>query len=441
MIRLLVDHLWQSTLFGLAIWSVTLALRGNSAAVRHWLWLAASLKFLVPFSALYLLGTAAGIPPPLESQPVFFAAAMDAASPVIAPASGIEIQPVHSWWNLLFALWLLGAAWCGFRWWREWTAARGLLRASRPALGPLPNVLVTDAPIEPAVAGVFRPRVLIPSTLIGRLSAPRLRAVLAHEREHIARHDNLKAQIHRMVETLFWFHPLVWLIGRQLLEERERACDEAVLGRGHEPRDYAAGILDVCRHCADARPTALASALAGDLPRRIGRILGGPAPAGLGFLKSFTLTASTFLVATLPLYAGIVEGAELHRSRVDRDSRLLFMADLSLQPAPRGAAPAQVVHVVDRRVEIRNVSLRELVALAYGVRTHQVKGRGDWLDAPRFDITAALPEAVSDPEDFDPVALQALANRLLAQRFNIEIHVNRQCQHPCGPRALESRLP
>ena len=39
MMRALLDHLWQSTLFCAVIWSITLALRSNSAAVRHWLWL------------------------------------------------------------------------------------------------------------------------------------------------------------------------------------------------------------------------------------------------------------------------------------------------------------------------------------------------------------------------------------------------------------------
>jgi len=43
------NHLWQSTLFAATVWILTLALRKNEARVRHRLWLAASLKFLVPF--------------------------------------------------------------------------------------------------------------------------------------------------------------------------------------------------------------------------------------------------------------------------------------------------------------------------------------------------------------------------------------------------------
>jgi hypothetical protein len=54
MISELENHLWQSTLFGCMVALLTLVLRRNRAAVRHGLWLAASVKFLVPFSLLIL---------------------------------------------------------------------------------------------------------------------------------------------------------------------------------------------------------------------------------------------------------------------------------------------------------------------------------------------------------------------------------------------------
>jgi hypothetical protein len=46
------NHLWQSTIFAAAAAVLTLALRKNHARTRYWLWLAASVKFLVPFSLL-----------------------------------------------------------------------------------------------------------------------------------------------------------------------------------------------------------------------------------------------------------------------------------------------------------------------------------------------------------------------------------------------------
>lgn len=57
MIPGVVAHLWQSTLFTGAAWLTTLAMRTNRAQVRYWLWFAASVKFLFPFSLLVGLGT------------------------------------------------------------------------------------------------------------------------------------------------------------------------------------------------------------------------------------------------------------------------------------------------------------------------------------------------------------------------------------------------
>src|ERR1700728_2892509 len=56
MTEALSNHLWQSTLFGAMAGLLTLVLRKNHARVRYWLWLAASVKFLVPFALLVALG-------------------------------------------------------------------------------------------------------------------------------------------------------------------------------------------------------------------------------------------------------------------------------------------------------------------------------------------------------------------------------------------------
>jgi hypothetical protein len=52
----LANHLWQSSLFAGIAGLLTLVLGNNRARVRHWVWLAASWKFLIPFSVLISLG-------------------------------------------------------------------------------------------------------------------------------------------------------------------------------------------------------------------------------------------------------------------------------------------------------------------------------------------------------------------------------------------------
>jgi hypothetical protein len=62
MITGLAQHLWQSTIFAAAAALLAAWLRGHRAQVRHGIWLAASVKFLMPFSALVALGARIGLP-------------------------------------------------------------------------------------------------------------------------------------------------------------------------------------------------------------------------------------------------------------------------------------------------------------------------------------------------------------------------------------------
>ena len=71
-IQPIANHLWQSTLFAVAAGLLTLALRNNAARTRYWLWLAASVKFLVPFSILVMVRSHFGRPTTGATAPVTF---------------------------------------------------------------------------------------------------------------------------------------------------------------------------------------------------------------------------------------------------------------------------------------------------------------------------------------------------------------------------------
>jgi beta-lactamase regulating signal transducer with metallopeptidase domain len=70
---------------------------------------------------------------------------------------------------------------------------------------------------------------LLPEAIHEHLAESQLNTIIAHEMCHIRRRDNLSTAIHMTVQALFWFHPAMWWIKARLMDERERACDEAVL--------------------------------------------------------------------------------------------------------------------------------------------------------------------------------------------------------------------
>jgi len=431
----LLDHLWQSTLFCGVVWMIVQLFRSNSAALRHRLWLIASLKFLVPFAALYGLGALAGLPVDVGSQPLFVDEALRAAVPVVSPTSSLRVVPPDDAAAFMFFMictWLAGASVIAAGWLAAWRAARVLVTGARTLPDAPHDARVTDADVEPAVAGSFRPVVLLPAGLLEKLTGSQMRAVLAHEREHIRRYDNLTANLQRLVETLFWFHPVVWWLGRRLIEERERACDEAVLEAGHAGADYAAGILEVCRHCIDRPRFRLpVSALSGNLTERIRRILAGARPAATGGAKAAALLSGTLAFAGIPLITGATEDSLRRHAILAADSRMLDAARFSVVAAG-GAGSRPSVIANSREVIIRNSSLREMVALSFGMRLSQVQGGGEWLDIPRYDVHVATPGPVGDVEYFDPQSLRGLVTRVLAERFDVELYVNQHCQSPCG---------
>src|SRR5579864_1294560 len=146
------NHLWQSTLFAIVAGLLTLMLRKNQARTRYWIWMAASLKFLIPFSLLVGIGShvigsdlgwsrAAG-----QSKAEFYFAMDELSQPFTQPvahvasrntpsvASQFSAGVMHQLPALLAALWLCGflvviLIWCA-RWWRVSAAMRGAVLLS-----------------------------------------------------------------------------------------------------------------------------------------------------------------------------------------------------------------------------------------------------------------------------------------------------------------------
>jgi bla regulator protein BlaR1 len=275
----LANHLWQSTLFAGAAALLTLAFRKHRAGVRYSLWLAASVKFLIPFSLLVALGgqfqwrTAPAIahsqlPSTVErmSQPFAPSAATTMPAPVPSAPSRLPAS--------LFAVWLAGFLMNALGWFVAWHRIRATVRAASPLTldSPIP-VMSTPARMEPGVFGIRRPVLLMPEGIARQLTPAQLDSIVAHELCHVRRRDNLAAAVHMLVEALFWFHPLVWWIESRLVEERERACDEAVLGASRDPEVYAESILTVCKFSLESPLVCVAGVTGGNLKQRIEAIM------------------------------------------------------------------------------------------------------------------------------------------------------------------------
>jgi beta-lactamase regulating signal transducer with metallopeptidase domain len=306
--------LWQSTVFAVAVWLITLAFRKNRAAVRHGLWLVASVKFLIPFSVLTTIGaelhglvsvpTAPRVSALVEtiSQP-FGAAATTPAGAATAAASSAIV-------TVVFCVWILGFVVSTIWWAIQWRRLHRTVGQATPVNLNIPiRVLEHRGRLEPGVFGIFRPVLLVPQGIADRLSPAQMQSVIAHELCHVRRRDNLTASIHMFVEAVFWFHPLVWWIKLRLIDEQERACDEEVLRRGGDPQVYAESILKVCECYLTAPSMCVSGITSSNLKKRIEEIMKNRVVPGLSLSRIVLLAVVAIAALIGPVVIGSVRRA------------------------------------------------------------------------------------------------------------------------------------
>lgn len=166
---------------------------------------------------------------------------------------------------------------------------RSLARARRGELGP-------------AVVGLLRPRVVLPSDFSQRFAASEQAVIRLHERAHLLRHDAMVNHALALTQCLLWFNPLVHVGATYLKRDQEMACDATVMEDRPEKRGlYARTMLKAqlfhpaptlgcgwARHPLEERVQALR-----DNPSPYGRATGEMVFSAAGFLL-LTLVTSAF---------------------------------------------------------------------------------------------------------------------------------------------------
>lgn len=160
-------------------------------------------------------------------------------------------------------------------------------------------------------------------------------------------------------------------------------------------------------------------------------------PPGLGFLRGMLFAAVTMITLSAPLLAGAVDDRQARHALLVADARTLRDAKVVMKPAAPGMGQRVRVTAAADGVYIRNATIQDLAALAYGVNRFFVRGdhfyeegERDWLIDARYDMR--IDGKVHDPDRFDTYALRVPVTRMLAQNHGLEIYVNNACQPPCG---------
>lgn len=232
-VSVLLNGLVQGTCIVAVTYVAGLSVSQRNAPTRYALWFAALLALAVI--------------PVLTGVSTLGAHLLDAVRPSTGVAMIISLVPVETFTaqaeHLLVLPWLVAA-------WAFGVTAYALrlavsfwrierIRSRAASLDGYADVLVSEDIAIPIAAGLRNPIVIIPKDVADTFAAEDLERVIAHERAHISRGDIIGNLIARAIEALLFFNPWVYLIGRNLVNEREAACDDLAVQRIGTATDYA----------------------------------------------------------------------------------------------------------------------------------------------------------------------------------------------------------
>ena len=107
----------------------------------------------------------------------------------------------------------------------------------------------------PMVIGHIKPIILLPIASINQLTPEEVEAILIHEATHILQHDYLKNIIIMLTESLFFYHPVVWMLTKEVKIEREHICDDMVISIYPDRVQYAKTLVKLEEHWQGQNPT------------------------------------------------------------------------------------------------------------------------------------------------------------------------------------------
>jgi bla regulator protein BlaR1 len=435
----LLNHLWQSTLVCAAAWlACRTMLKPNSPAVRFAVWLAVCVKFLIPFAVFVAAGHRLYVRPLLtvvQSRQVFdlFRGGNSglATAPFRMPHApqALALSP-RALLMTLAIVWALGAAVVLFGWLASWWTIRRAAGCAVPC-GDFHGIPILQSPhmrderIEPGVFGLWRQTILIPEGMETTLSAAEFRAVLSHESNHARRHDNLAAALQMLTEAIFWFYPVIWMVGRRLTEERELACDQAVLeqAQADEVEAYAEGILKVCKLYAASPLPCVAGITGANLRARIELILKGTRPRPLNYTRRLALAGALLAAIAGPAITGFLTAPAASAQQGNSFVGLATSAEKKFEVAtvklnPSGAQGFQLGPPGGGRITIVNVPLRGIIVQSFRTQRNMVFGIPNWAESERYDIVGKGP----DPKMTNPEVWEMMRS-LLIERFHLKYHV------------------
>jgi bla regulator protein BlaR1 len=210
------------------------------------------------------------------------------------------------------------------------------------------------------------------------------------------------------------------------VEERERACDEAVLKLGNEPQVYAEGILNVCKSYLESPLRCVSGVTGSDLKQRIRAILTQRVADGLNAGKKAALAIALIAALAAPVLVGMF-GAPAIRAQSQPDFKYEVASIKLSKPRTGDGMFFTGMRDTPDGFVATNAPLLYLVQSAYMVNKPQISNAPSWLSSELYDVDAKMDSSVVDAfqklsSDEQKNVRRKMLQALLADRMKLVVH-------------------
>lgn len=321
--KTLLHSLWEGALIAAALYGALKLLGSASSRSRYALACVSLLAMLAAPVATFALLYGSAPQQAFEPSPALTTlgertGATSAGPMALDAPPPVQPDSANAFLGALVMVWLVGVALSSLRLMTDSVRLRALLRSAEPApeawqirvdrlarrMGMFRMVTLVQSTrvTAPCAAGLLRPIVIAPVSLLTAMPPATLELILAHELAHLRRHDFLVNLLQRVAETLLFFHPAAHWVSRVIRTEREHCCDDEAVAVTGSSLAYARALTELASMKAGVPAGAMSSA-GGSLTDRIRRLV---LPARGGGILSVQLVSG---VATLLLASTVAVAA------------------------------------------------------------------------------------------------------------------------------------
>ncbi len=331
LIVLMGHFLWQGCV--VAVMAFLLASVVRAASVRYWVWVGALLAMaLCPVATWMVRATpehkvvaSTSVVAHASEQPLIISAKPQAAleggvarrsAPVVPRAvpSVLVSQKPFEWRSLVPYVSLAYVVGVGLMLCRllfavhgGWALRRHSVLLDDPNLMELvqrrckaiglrvaPRIGLCREIMSPVVVGILWPMILMPASLLTSMTPEQIEAILAHELAHLRRRDHVVQLLQRLIESLLFFHPAVWIISKRIHDERENSCDDMAAAAQGSAVDYARALVRAAEVCLGDSPSILSLSAVenrSSLRQRVLRLVNGRSTPQVRVKRVWTMLA------------------------------------------------------------------------------------------------------------------------------------------------------